>query len=307
MYAADKDIALSTQDDWVPIREISRVTGVNTVTLRAWERRYGLLVPRRTEKGHRLYSRDDISRVQEIQRWLVRGLAIGKVKALLANTEREYELPPIDSVWLTLVAQFHTALGNFQRHSLERLIEETFALYPTEMLADYVVQPVLQTLQGDEPGKAAQRAFFTAVLQEYLVAGQQRLRQSAQHAGVVLVSVGANENPLLLHTLNYSLLVHQYQAECLGYLEWCDIQICTEALSAKILVIIGYENLNAGGLKLQLDVWRERSGIPVIVAGNLAQVFNALATDPGSGVLTCENHQQVLAAIKQLLKADQKG
>ncbi len=307
MSAADKKIASPAQDDWVPIREISRVTGVNTVTLRAWERRYGLLVPRRTDKGHRLYNSDDIFRVQEIQRWLGRGLAIGKVKALLANAEREHEFPPIDSVWLTLVEQFYIALGNFQRHSLERLIEETFALYPTEMLADYVVQPVLQALQGDEPGKAAQRAFFTAVLQEYLVAGQQRLRQSAQRAGVVLVSIGANENPLLLHTLNYSLLVHQYQAEYLGYLEWRDIQICTEALSAKILVIIGYENLNAGGLKLQLEVWRERSGIPVIVAGNLAQVFDTSVTDPVSGVLTCEHHQQVLAAIKQLLKADQKG
>ncbi len=39
-----------------PIRAVSRLTGVSAVTLRAWERRYGLIVPSRTAKGHRLYS-----------------------------------------------------------------------------------------------------------------------------------------------------------------------------------------------------------------------------------------------------------
>ena len=44
----------------LPIRVISRLSGVNTVTLRARERRYGLLTPTRTEKGHRLYSQEDV-------------------------------------------------------------------------------------------------------------------------------------------------------------------------------------------------------------------------------------------------------
>ena len=46
--------------DLIPIRELSSLTGVNSVTLRAWERRYGLLKPQRTPKGHRLYSMQDV-------------------------------------------------------------------------------------------------------------------------------------------------------------------------------------------------------------------------------------------------------
>ena len=38
-----------------PIRTVSAETGVNPITLRAWERRYGLVNPRRTDTGHRLY------------------------------------------------------------------------------------------------------------------------------------------------------------------------------------------------------------------------------------------------------------
>ena len=67
----------------VAIGEISRLTGINSVTLRAWERRYGLLKPQRTHKGHRLYSQADVTRVREIQTWLARGLAISKIKVLL--------------------------------------------------------------------------------------------------------------------------------------------------------------------------------------------------------------------------------
>ena len=48
------------QEELFPIREVSRLTGVNPVTLRAWERRYGLIQPTRTDSGHRLYSQADI-------------------------------------------------------------------------------------------------------------------------------------------------------------------------------------------------------------------------------------------------------
>jgi len=45
---------------YFPIRVVSSETGVNAITLRAWERRYGLITPKRTAKGHRLYTEQDI-------------------------------------------------------------------------------------------------------------------------------------------------------------------------------------------------------------------------------------------------------
>ncbi|MBX4365223.1 MerR family DNA-binding transcriptional regulator, partial [Mycobacterium tuberculosis] len=38
------------------IGEFARLCGINATTLRAWQRRYGLLKPLRTDGGHRLYS-----------------------------------------------------------------------------------------------------------------------------------------------------------------------------------------------------------------------------------------------------------
>lgn len=42
------------------IGEFARLCGINATTLRAWQRRYGLLKPLRTDGGHRQYSDDDV-------------------------------------------------------------------------------------------------------------------------------------------------------------------------------------------------------------------------------------------------------
>ena len=44
----------------MPIGEVARRTGVTVPTLRAWERRYGLLLPVRTAGGHRRYTDEDV-------------------------------------------------------------------------------------------------------------------------------------------------------------------------------------------------------------------------------------------------------
>jgi DNA-binding transcriptional MerR regulator len=286
----------------VPIREISRATGVNTVTLRAWERRYGLLIPQRTSKGHRLYSRVDIDRVKEIQLWLGRGLAISKVKALLADEQRGDVVPEIDSIWLQLAQQIQAAITAFNRNQLERLIEDIFSLYPIPMIADYLLMPLLMELQGDEQGKPLRRAFFAGVLLEYIYAAKSRQRQAAQGSKILVVSAAEGENCLLPQVLCYGLLVNQYQGEFLGYLTAKESLLGAEALGAKIVVIIGGETVNTSELQLHLNLWRERSSTAVVLVGNVARVSRVLHPESTAGIYSCDTQQQVLTTINQLLK-----
>ena len=74
------------------IREVSELTGIKPVTLRAWQRRYSLVQPQRTEKGHRLYLSSDIATIRKIQGWLAKGVSIGKVKPLLLGQPSDIEL-----------------------------------------------------------------------------------------------------------------------------------------------------------------------------------------------------------------------
>ncbi|HWS03208.1 MAG TPA: MerR family transcriptional regulator, partial [Gammaproteobacteria bacterium] len=72
-----------------PIRTVANLTGVNPVTLRAWERRYQLLRPERTAKGHRLYSQQDVERIRKVLDLLDRGIAISQVTGLLEESAQE--------------------------------------------------------------------------------------------------------------------------------------------------------------------------------------------------------------------------
>src|SRR5690348_7016391 len=69
------------------IGELSRRSGVSPELLRAWERRYELLQPTRSEGGLRLYSDADVERVRAMQRNLASGLAAAEAARLAAAEE----------------------------------------------------------------------------------------------------------------------------------------------------------------------------------------------------------------------------
>lgn len=59
------------------IGEFARLSGITATTLRAWQRRYGLLKPERTDGGHRLYSDEDVQQALKILDWVKKGVPIG--------------------------------------------------------------------------------------------------------------------------------------------------------------------------------------------------------------------------------------
>lgn len=61
-----------------PIRVVAELTGINPVTIRAWERRYGLVQPARTPGSHRLYSRLDLERLRAAASLVAAGVSIGQ-------------------------------------------------------------------------------------------------------------------------------------------------------------------------------------------------------------------------------------
>ena len=64
------------------IGELGRRVGVSPELLRAWERRYGLLEPARTEGGRRLYSATDEHRVRAMQTHMKTGLSAAEAARL---------------------------------------------------------------------------------------------------------------------------------------------------------------------------------------------------------------------------------
>ena len=146
----------------LPIREVTRLTGVHPVTLRAWERRYGLVVPQRTGKGHRLYSEEQVERIRRILVWLERGVAISQVRALLERPE-ETPAADVESPWERLHEQLLDAIAALAERRLDDLFNQAASLYPVATLCEKLLQPLLQHLERrwqGQFGARMERAFF---------------------------------------------------------------------------------------------------------------------------------------------------
>ncbi len=64
-----------------PIRAVSQLTGIQIDTLRAWERRYGVVTPARDGHG-RMYTDADVERLRLLRGALERGHSIGRLARL---------------------------------------------------------------------------------------------------------------------------------------------------------------------------------------------------------------------------------
>lgn len=71
-------------------KAVVQQTGVPAPTLRAWERRYTILSPYRSNNAYRLYSERDIARIRWLKARVDAGMTISQAIALLHHMEAEY-------------------------------------------------------------------------------------------------------------------------------------------------------------------------------------------------------------------------
>lgn len=176
------------QDELFPIREVARLTGVNPVTLRAWERRYGLIVPTRTEGGHRLYSQADVDTVRSIMGWIERGVAVSKVGKILAGS-RELDARArgphnvIDGAgqrgWQMQIRQ---AVDDFDEHRLDQFYSQICSLYPLPVVFEDVMMPVWRDFAArhDAFGQISEWLFLDTYLRIHTLQQMQQMRDSTE-------------------------------------------------------------------------------------------------------------------------------
>lgn len=152
-----------TGEQWVPIGEVSARTGVNPVTLRAWERRHGLLRPQRTGKGHRQYSEADIERIRRITSWLDRGVSISRVPALIDQAMvAEGSSQQTPGPWKAAVTDGLTALEQLDMRGLEQLFNTLHNQYPLARVLAFWVDGLREHLRL-MPDRVAAGVFESAL------------------------------------------------------------------------------------------------------------------------------------------------
>jgi MerR family transcriptional regulator, light-induced transcriptional regulator len=173
------------------IKTVVHVTGITPATLRAWERRYGVLAPGRSEGGYRLYSERDIATLVWLKDQVDAGVAISRAVALLEMHHQAGDEPEL-RVKLDLAAgqpvvaasegvrnartiadDLINALMAFQEAEADVLLGEAFSLHPVELVLEQIITPTLVEIGERWHGGEAtvvQEHFATALLRQRLTA-----------------------------------------------------------------------------------------------------------------------------------------
>ena len=132
---------------YLRIGELSRRTGVAPELLRAWERRYGLLRPARSEGGFRLYSDADERRVELMRLHLRRGLAAAEAARLARGEEAAAGQRADGSPELGAgAARLRAALDGFDEAQAQAALDDLFAAFTVEAVLGTVILPYLGEL-----------------------------------------------------------------------------------------------------------------------------------------------------------------
>jgi MerR family transcriptional regulator, light-induced transcriptional regulator len=138
------DLPAPADDKLLRIGELSRRVGVPVESLRAWERRYGLLDPSRTQGGFRLYGEDDVARVLAMRANLERGLFAAEAARLaLADDVGDEPAAPGPVVDADELA---AALDRFDEAGAQRALDSLLAALTLDVVLRDVLLPYLHEL-----------------------------------------------------------------------------------------------------------------------------------------------------------------
>ncbi|HLN79047.1 MAG TPA: MerR family transcriptional regulator [Nocardioidaceae bacterium] len=144
------------------IKQASARTGVPVASLRAWERRYGVVAPRRTESGYRMYDEQAIAALSAMRRLVDEGwtpataaaaITSGEVEPGTESLQQAARLAqafqgPVHPEAESLAEAFIEAAAAVDVAAMESVIERGFALGTFETAVDAWLMPTLRAL-GD--------------------------------------------------------------------------------------------------------------------------------------------------------------
>ncbi|HVH93559.1 MAG: MerR family transcriptional regulator [Nocardioidaceae bacterium] len=135
------------------IKQASRLTGVSETSLRAWERRYGVVVPGRTESGYRLYDEEALAAVSAMRRLVAEGWSAAKA----AEAVRSGTVPaaPVlqqlgtggaEPPAVAYLERFLASAARLDTAGIEQCLDGGFALGSFEHVIDTWLFPALEAL-----------------------------------------------------------------------------------------------------------------------------------------------------------------
>ncbi|HEX2496607.1 MAG TPA: MerR family transcriptional regulator [Gaiellaceae bacterium] len=283
--------AINGEQGYLRIGELSRRTGVAPELLRAWERRYALLRPSRSEGGFRLYSEADERRVEEMRRHLRRGVAAAEAARLAVEGERAVEPAVAGRSELEAdAARLRGALDAFDERAAQTVLDELFAAFTVETVLSSVILPYLAELgERWSTGEAtvAQEHFASNLIRGRLL-GIGRGWDGGDGPRAVLACAPGELHDLGLVSFGVVLARRGWRITYLGPDTPVESVVDTaERLDPDLVVVAATSKRRLTPLVDELTALRRKTRVLVAGAGATSGLdgIEALATDPVTAAL----------------------
>jgi DNA-binding transcriptional MerR regulator len=260
------------------IGAVAEQTGLSQHTIRVWQRRYGAVTPERTEGGSRLYSDQDLRRLQLLQRLTADGHSISGLARLptaqlrtIAGEPQEAQISAL-SDW---AQQFLKATKALDSREMEGVLARAAGQMSPRQLVGDVVAPLatemgIQWRRGEL--SIAQEHAGTATLRDLLTRLRRGHNASRNEPVAVAATLGGEKHELGLLMAALVASIAGWNTVYLGT-ELPAAQIVDAAIAAKarlvMLSMVGETGVEGRGVLREL---RDRipSDVRIAVGGRAA-------------------------------------
>ncbi len=300
------------------LKAVVQETGIKPDTLRAWERRYGLPEPQRTDSGHRLYSQNDIN----LLKWLIvrqdEGMSISRAVDLwrrLSDEQSAVGQKKVSSSQPAVspaqpgntLAELHDAwvasCMNFDEQRAERILAQAFAIFPVEQVCTDLLQHGLQTIgEGWYQGKiTVQQEHFASALATRRIETLLAATPTPTRTGRILVGCPPDEDHIFI-VLLLSLLLRRkgWDIIFLGANVPVENMIMTIQTARPMLVILSAQQLSAAANLADMAQVLYHEHIPVAFGGKIFTEIPDLQQRIAGYYLT-DHLEAGIQAIEQLM------
>lgn len=287
------------------IGTVSKLTGVGAITLRAWERRYNLIIPVRKESGHRLYTRRHIDQINRITALTQQGMRISQITPEMLEADVQGDGDANDA-WKDYLNSMMAAIIGFDEDRLEEIYNGALSLYPIGLVTRKLLTPLLVELglrwEAGE-GSIAEEHFFAFYLRNKLGARYHH-RPRGNH-GELLLLAGLPGEHHEIGLLLFALAAHErgYRVIPLGAnMPLSELAAVARLKQCSAIVLSGAIAPNRQVLDTDLPALVRSAGMPVMVGG-LASVQACGAIDRAGADTLGRDIEHGLKRIDEILSS----
>jgi DNA-binding transcriptional MerR regulator len=128
------------------LKAVVQQTGIPAQSLRAWEKRYGILTPVRKPNGHRVYPRSEVEKLLRLKALMARGMTISQAAEQLEHAPEAAVAPATGGEVDRLRAELAGALGAADSEAAGRVLGQAAELLTLPQIVMRLVRPLLPDL-----------------------------------------------------------------------------------------------------------------------------------------------------------------